>query len=141
MWIDFPSQREEIDHSFFRFLDKRIPPPLMSSTSTPTRTPRQRTPTAVRHAVWRRYCGDSLNGRCFCCAGDITFEHWHCGHVIADRHGGSPTIENLRPICRGCNLQMRTMNMYDFIRKKGLPERMEIQILDEESLIQVPMEF
>ena len=36
------------------------------------------------------------------------------GHVLAESQGGKTTIDNLRPICSGCNLSMATRNMLDY---------------------------
>ena len=39
---------------------------------------------------------------------EIPFEDWHCGHVVAHKNGGKVILENLRPVCKGCNWEMRT---------------------------------
>ncbi len=69
----------------------------------------------VRYAVWRTHCGDFLDGQCFCCKKKISFEDWHCGHIIAHRNDGPITVENLRPICKQCNWSMGTRNMFDWM--------------------------
>lgn len=74
----------------------------------------------VRQLVWNQNCGER-NGlaRCWCC--DITTiggtSGWDCGHIVAKSRGGSDDIDNLRPICRGCNSAMGTENMLDFQRR------------------------
>jgi hypothetical protein len=72
-------------------------------------------PSDVRFKVWRLWCGDSMNGHCFCCNEIIIFEKWHCGHIEARAKGGSVEAENLRPTCLKCNLGMGTMHMYEYI--------------------------
>jgi len=41
---------------------------------------------------------------------------FHCGHVIAEKNGGSIEIANLRPICQSCNSSMGTTNMDVFVK-------------------------
>ena len=40
---------------------------------------------------------------------------WHAGHVISEYNGGNTDIDNLRPICKSCNLDMGSMNWNDYI--------------------------
>ena len=61
--------------------------------------PRLRIPAAVRRAVWLTYCGKVLEGRCYCCRQAISCRRWHCAHVVADKLGGLPVAEHLRPTC------------------------------------------
>ena len=39
---------------------------------------------------------------------------FHCGHIQAEAHGGKLSVDNLKPICAGCNLSMGSENMIDF---------------------------
>ncbi len=79
--------------------------------------PKCKIPIAVRTAVWNRYIGEPFGqGKCFTgCGTTITQATFQCGHVIAEKNGGSITIDNLRPICQRCNSSMRTRNMFEFI--------------------------
>lgn len=72
-------------------------------------------PGEIRSKVWRKWCGNVIDGKCFCCDKSISFEKWHCGHILARARGGSIDPENLRPTCLKCNLGMGTMHMYEFI--------------------------
>ena len=40
---------------------------------------------------------------------------FHTGHYISEANGGEVKLDNLRPICKGCNLSMGTTNMEDFM--------------------------
>ena len=40
---------------------------------------------------------------------------WHAGHIISEYNGGETDINNLRPICKLCNLDMGSMNWDDYI--------------------------
>ena len=47
---------------------------------------------------------------------DIRQIEFHCGHIIAEKNGGTTTIQNLRPICAQCNLSMGTKDMNEFMK-------------------------
>jgi len=42
---------------------------------------------------------------------------FHCGHCVSEANGGSLEVDNMRPICSGCNGSMGSKNMNDFIKK------------------------
>ena len=81
----------------------------------------QSIPALTRNKVWREWCGNVMDGRCFCCEETIGYEKWHCGHVIAREKGGSIEPDNLRPTCSDCNLGMGTLHMYEWILMNRLP--------------------
>lgn len=74
-------------------------------------------PSKVRVEVWRLYNGESEVGICYVCGVKITKTDWHCAHVVADADGGNPTVRNLRPSCKKCNLSMGKINLYAYILK------------------------
>ncbi len=81
---------------------------------------------SLRALVWNTYIGESV-GRAHCkCGTTISQLSFECGHVIAVANDGSTTIDNLRPICAGCNKSMGTENMHDFFhnlqRTSGIPQ-------------------
>ncbi len=84
--------------------------------------PKQRIPVAIRTAVWNKYIGEHAGqAACFTgCGTTITQAIFHCGHVLAEKNGGSVTLDNLRPICQRCNASMRTKNMFSFMEEYGL---------------------
>jgi len=41
-------------------------------------------------------------------------DNWHAGHVISEYNNGETIIDNLRPICRDCNLAMSSKNWEDY---------------------------
>ena len=76
----------------------------------PTRVPKM-----IRAEVWKKYHGQSINGACYCCNKPLdALETWNAGHVIPKAYGGPNTVENLRPICIPCNMDMGTENLYVF---------------------------
>lgn len=78
-------------------------------------------PADVRYKVWRSHCKDKMDGPCFCCDVKISFEKWHCGHIVSRARGGSIDSINLRPVCIKCNLAMSSMHMYEYIIRNKLP--------------------
>lgn len=74
-------------------------------------------PKKIRELCWNIHIGeDKMEGSCLCCnKTTIKFTTFHCGHIIAEANGGSTNINNLKPICAGCNLSMGQMNMDTFI--------------------------
>jgi len=103
-------------------LDDMITPDQFRRTEDPEATTTKRRtaiPAKVRELVWSKYINPQ-DGECYCCRGAIKFGDCHAGHVIPHCEGGSSTLDNLRPVCPGCNLSMGSMRMYDYVRKYGL---------------------
>lgn len=70
-------------------------------------------PSLMRTQVWNRWIGiDRGQVKCpYCQINNITPFFFECGHVLAEARGGEVTIENLRPICRECNVKMATQSI------------------------------
>ena len=74
-----------------------------------------------REEVWDRWIGESVGvSLCMLC-NKIEMKQggcnqWDCGHVISRCNGGKVSIENLRPICKGCNASMGKNNMDDYCK-------------------------
>lgn len=79
---------------------------------------KRKIPKVKRELIWKRYIGDCLESKCYCC--DITTIsalNFECGHINAEINGGDESIENLRPICSSCNKGMGVKNMYEYMEK------------------------
>ena len=73
---------------------------------------------AVRMALWNQWCGEKSGiGQCFCCNQEVTQQAFEAGHVISTADGGSDHIDNLRVVCKMCNLSMGAKNMLEFRMK------------------------
>jgi len=48
------------------------------------------------------------------CNSKITIKDFHAGHIQSVKDGGSNNINNLAPVCSGCNLSMGAQNLYLF---------------------------
>ena len=60
-----------------------------------------RIPAVVRKIVWATYIGKNATcSKCLCCdLEEISYTNFECGHIISEKNGGKPTVDNLRPIC------------------------------------------
>lgn len=66
----------------------------------------------LREQVWSKTNNrDSRCGVCYCCADDITYDNFQCGHITAVALGGPTVLQNLVAICQACNQHMKTMNL------------------------------
>jgi hypothetical protein len=83
-----------------------------------TAPPRKSIPKKIRETIWKRDCGDSVSGKCFCCSQGVSaLGEWHAGHILAQCNGGADTPDNLRVVCVACNLAMATENMDEFKKR------------------------
>lgn len=83
-----------------------------------TKEKKKTIPKKVKLLVWNLYIGeDNVKGACFCCGKtEIKITDFHCGHFVSVKNNGETTIDNLRPICSGCNLSMGSQNMDEFMK-------------------------
>jgi hypothetical protein len=65
----------------------------------------------LRKEVWNSRL---MDGECYCCTQPITFDNFECGHIVAVSKGGRTTLDNLKPICRPCNMDMRNTNLEEY---------------------------
>ena len=81
---------------------------------------KKRIPSAVRNIVWDNNISPELKiGNCYVCNSKISFSNFHCGHIIAEKDGGTIELNNLKPICMLCNTSMGTTNMNIFKQQYG----------------------
>ena len=88
---------------------------------------------ALRSTVWQIQFPEKLNGNCYCCKRNISYDYFECGHILPESKGGETVVNNLRPICGACNKSMGTMHMDDFIKtissietKNNLEDRIDM---------------
>lgn len=96
--------------------------PVVNKVNVEDKYKKEKIPATVRNIVWVTYFNTSKKGQCWLCkVEDISSANFECGHVVSERNGGKPTIDNLRPICSFCNKSVGTMNMNDFKEKYNIP--------------------
>lgn len=85
-----------------------ITAPIRKLASSTTSIKRRKLPAGLRRNVWIKYNGENFNAKCHVefCEAIITPFIFEVGHDVPVSKGGTDTINNLRPICRSCNLSM-----------------------------------
>lgn len=80
--------------------------------------------------IWMNIYGEKfVNVKCHICdAKFISFHErssWHVSHIKSLHEGGTNDVSNLRPLCKTCNLSMKTKNLIEYCRdkyKERMPE-------------------
>lgn len=78
--------------------------------------PRKTISKVVRRQLWDIYFSNSFTGKCYVCTKNVDYDNFEAGHIISLAHGGSDYIDNLRVVCKSCNISIGTDNMDDFIK-------------------------
>lgn len=78
---------------------------------------RKKIPKQVRFDVFIKRNDKKWEGKCYVCSKNINITNFHVGHNISVYNGGSDSIDNLEPICPGCNLSMGIENL-DYYKNK-----------------------
>ena len=75
-----------------------------------------------RREVWEKRNGpNSTQGPCYVCQQNISIHDFECGHIESVFYGGGIELNNLEPICRGCNNAMSAENLEDY-KKRMYPD-------------------
>jgi hypothetical protein len=77
---------------------------------------RQKINKILRNAIWKKYCGSSLESKCPWCDKTISSSDCHMAHDLAHSHGGDSNVDNLYPCCAGCNLAMGTRSYEEMLK-------------------------
>ena len=74
-------------------------------------------PKQIKNEVWDYYFGKELGiAKCYCCKKvEISKSDFHAGHYISEFNNGKANVNNLRPICSGCNFSMGKKNMEEYV--------------------------
>lgn len=87
------------------------------------KTKKKTIPKALRMKLWESTIGDKITGNCYCCTRQIKIDNFDAGHIIAEANGGQTTIENLKVICKPCNLSCGVQNLEEFKKTFGYGEK------------------
>jgi hypothetical protein len=81
---------------------------------------RKKIPKHIKTLVWKKYMGDNIvSGKCPCCKEqNIEITNFHCGHIKSVYSGGLNELENLLPICGGCNTSMGKKHWNEYEKEK-----------------------
>lgn len=88
-------------------------------------------PKKIKAASWMTYVGDTLKGNCYACSTPIEFTDFHAGHIQSEYDGGKITSDNIRPICKSCNLSCGVMNLDNFKKKLNVTEVKTLEVKDD----------
>lgn len=84
---------------------------------TEKKSTKRNIPKKVRIDSWYQYIHKSRgNALCICCnSTEITPVNFEAGHIIPKSKGGKDSLDNLLPICGGCNRSMGCRHMEEYI--------------------------
>jgi len=79
----------------------------------------------IRFKLWEKYVGNNLMVDCFCCyKNKITpitnYMTFQAGHIRSEFNDGIISLDNMLPICKGCNVRMYTTNWDDYVNSKKM---------------------
>ena len=83
-------------------------------------------PKKLRDDLWNKLIGKSIGGAyCLICNNEkIYMNKFEAGHIISEKDGGTLSLDNLLPICPGCNRSMSSKNLNEWINE-FYPENLE----------------
>ena len=89
------------------------------------RKKKEKIPKAIREQVWLKYIGQRYSTKCniVWCKNKINCFNFDCGHNIPESKGGELRLNNLRPICRNCNVSMGANYSIDEWNSKFKPNK------------------
>jgi hypothetical protein len=103
-----------VKYNIYKIMSKKSNIVTLSSlmpTSKPSAYKKARIPKVVKEAIWNKKFGNIKEGHCYCCYRVIYSDDFQAGHIVAESKGGATTEENLKPICKPCNVSVSTHNM------------------------------
>jgi len=72
----------------------------------------------IRTTIWRLRYNDINKAECPCCrVNEISYDHYHVGHIHPESKMGSNEISNYLPICSTCNTKMGVQHLYAYAWK------------------------
>ena len=74
-------------------------------------------PKKLKIDIWGKYIGLAVGkSKCIVCKDtEILQSKFHGGHIVSEYNGGTTTLDNILPICSGCNTSMGTTNMTEYV--------------------------
>ncbi|PCJ29170.1 MAG: hypothetical protein COA94_02350 [Rickettsiales bacterium] len=86
-----------------------------------------------RKSIWTKYCGRSMDGKCFCCKMGISYWDWNESCLIPVSCGGSTTEENIRITCFRCHKASSTyvhLAEYMLHMKYDIPKSVPSEVIN-----------
>lgn len=66
-----------------------------------------------KNKLWKQY-NNTLEGKCYICNENITYNTFECGHIVPVFKGGTNSLSNMKCICRDCNKDCGIMNLEEY---------------------------
>lgn len=82
-----------------------------------TDTKRMKFNRIFRKSVWTKYHGNYIEDKCIGCGNKTSLDDVHMAHIVSLKKGGNNTVENILPLCPGCNLSCGTKNAVTFVNE------------------------
>ena len=76
--------------------------------------------TALKNVLFEKHKDNFNYVNCCICTKKLEYRHMNIGHFISLKNGGTNTVDNLRPICQGCNCSIGSLNVNDFLISYGI---------------------
>jgi hypothetical protein len=98
---------------------------IKKNTGKVVKKKKENIPKAIREQVWLKYIGKKYSSKCHIvwCKNTINCFNFDCGHNIPESKGGTLRLNNLRPICRNCNVSMGANYSIDEWNSKFKPNK------------------
>ena len=79
---------------------------------------KQKIPKKIKDDSWDKWIGEEFGvHNCLCCDRiKIKQSRFHGGHFISEKNGGKISVNNIIPICSGCNSSMGSKNMDNYMK-------------------------
>jgi hypothetical protein len=112
----FPHQQEDYGYLWAKYIVEELTGITIKKSSTSSK---KKIPKKIKNDSWDQYIGKKIaETQCLCCrTSKIGAKDFIAGHILSESNGGKITVDNIVPICSGCNLSMKTTNMDEFIKE------------------------
>ena len=93
---------------------------------------KEKIPISLKQRVWKTYFPNNKKKRCPItkCKKFILSDKFSTGHIVSEDNNGTLDLDNLYPICTGCNSQMGSKNWEDFDNDSYLKIQERIEELE-----------
>ena len=114
--IFYKDEHDSVDNGIvFTLKNNNFIDYLLNRNTTPHhrfKKEKKRITKKLKREVWIKEYSNKKEGKCPYknCKNIIYEKDYSCGHIISEYNGGETTINNLRPMCYGCNNKLGNRN-------------------------------
>lgn len=126
--LSYPSKRKDKIYEWGDLLICRNKPPPFSPPPPPSKDVKKKKsiPKKLKDDCWDINVGKQY-AQVYCIVCNITVidsRNFHAGHIESEKNGGQTNIDNIIPVCSGCNQSMGSIHMREYI-EKNYPSNLE----------------